>query len=357
MLWRADLEKNQNAAADGSSLKGWPYMDFATGWYQIGYSAEFARGEIKPAKWLGMDLVIWRSKAGSLVVMDAYCPHMGAHMGHVGKHGGEVCGESIACPWHGWRWDKEGRNVEIPYLPGKTVEVRVKVHAAREVDGIVVMWYDSKGAAPDYEWPGLPFLGDKNNYYPLNTQVSGPYRVKPQFPFENSADPHHFPYVHGSGVDAEFSDYIVEGPITRNEMKMRFGAGKERTWMTPDGPVDGTIDNICWGASLAIARFNIGGRICIHLPAVTPIDADSCMFFSAVTHTREAGHDGDEPIGIAKKMMEAQHVQIKADFHIWNNMVYRVNPIFSSEPERTRYAFLRRRLDQFYPNSAYQQVR
>ncbi|MBL0925652.1 MAG: Rieske 2Fe-2S domain-containing protein, partial [Sphingomonadaceae bacterium] len=308
-------------------------------------------------KWLGQDLVIWRSESGKLSVMDAYCPHMGAHLGHVGQFGGKVCGESIACPWHGWRWDAEGKNVEIPYMKGETVNKRIDVKHAREIDGIVILWFDSAGAPPNYEWPGIPYLGDRSNYYPIDATVDGPHRVKPQFPFENSADPHHFPYVHGSGVDAEFTDYIIEGALIRNTMNMLFGAGKPRTWMTPNGPVEGTIDNFCWGTSLGVARFNIEGRVCVHLTFVTPIDAEESVFFSTVTHTRGEGEDGDVPVGTAKKMMDAQHVQIRHDFHIWQNMRYRVKPIFTGEDERTRYAFLRRHFDQFYPNPVYAENR
>jgi hypothetical protein len=81
---------------------------------------------------------------------------------------------------------------------------------------------------------------------------------------------------------------------------------------------------------------------------VTPIDQDQSMFFSTIAHSKEPGHDGDEPIGIAKKMIEAQHVQISHDFHIWENQKYLTKPIFQGG-EETRYAELRRWLDSQYP--------
>jgi len=340
-------------AADGSSMKGWPYTDFATGWYQIGYSAEFKPGDIKAAKWLDQDLALFRTESGKFVAMDAYCPHMGAHLGKVGTFGGKVCGESIACPWHGWRWDTTGANVEIPYRPGETSPAKTVVKHTDEIDGLIFLWYDSAGRAPLYHIDSIQFLGDKSNYYPIDWTVAEGLRVKPQMLFENSADPHHFPYVHGSGVDADFGEYKVDGPLITNTMYMKFGAGKPSTWMTPNGPVDGAIDNFCWGVTPAIARFNIEGRICIHVTAMTPNDHELGTFFSTVTHSKEEGDNGDVPKGIAKKMMEAQHVQIQNDFHIWQNMMYRVRPIFTGDAEKTRYAFLRKHLDQFYPNSAY----
>lgn len=223
----------------------------------------------------------------------------------------------------------------------------------REIDDIIVMWYDHDQAEPTYEWSGLPWFGDKSNYYPIDTTVDGPYLAKPQFPFENSADPHHFKYVHGSYLDAEFSDYNVDGPYAENVMRLMFGGGKDKTWLTPDGPVLGYVDNFFWGASLGVARFRIDDFVCIHLPTLTPVDDDNAIFFSTVTATREPGDDGDTPHGRSGQMMAAQHWQIRNDFHIWQNQKYIVKPIFTGTEEQTRYAFIRRHFDQFYPNPVY----
>ena len=336
-------------------MRGWPYTDFATGWYVIGYSSEIKPGEVKPAKWFNQDLVVFRTESGRLSVLDAYCPHMGAHLGKPSPHefGGGVCGETLACPFHGWQWNTEGENVHIPYRPEMPVKARVEKKYVREVDGIVLMWYDHAGARPTYEWPGLPYVGDRENYYPIDTTVDGPHLAKPQFPFENSADPHHFQYVHGSGLDAEFDEYTVDGAFAGNTMTLVFGAGKSDTWLTPDGPITGYVDNFFWGASLGIARFRIGDLVCIHMPTLTPVDDKNCIFFSTVTATKEPGDVGDVPAGRSGKFMAAQHWQIRNDFHIWQNMSYLVKPIYTGRTEQTRYAFIRRHFDQFYPNPVY----
>lgn len=334
-----------------NSMIGWPYKSFSTGWYQIGYSQEVAPGEIKSQHWFGQDLVMFRTESGKLAVMDAFCPHMGAHLGHPGEHGGKVCGEHIQCPWHGWEWTTEGENARIPYKEGSEVGSKIKTWHVREIDGLIMLWYSHEGEDPTYEWPGLPYIGEESDYYPLHYTVDGPHKAKPQFPMENSADPHHFPYVHGSGVDAEFTDYKIDGAFATNKMYMIFGAGKDSTWLTPNGPVKGEIDNFFWGANLGIARFNIDGRVCIHMTVLTPIDADNYMFFSTVRHNRDEGHTGDEYKGLAKQMTEAQHDQIRADFHIWQHMSYKVRPIFTGNAEQSRYAFIRKHFDQFYPEA------
>lgn len=335
------------------AMRGWPYSDFATGWYVIGYSSEIRPGEIKAARWFREDLVVFRTESGKLSVLDAYCPHMGAHLGCPGEFGGRVCGEAVQCPWHGWLWDTDGHNVAIPYRPEGPIKARVGKKDVREIDGLILMWFDHAGGPPTYEWDGLPYIGDKADYYPIDTTVDGPHRAKPQFPMENSADPHHFRYVHGAGLDAEFDEYRIEGPLCMNTMALVFGAGKESTWLTPDGPVPGFVDNFFWGASLGVARFRIGDMVCIHLPVLTPVDDDHCIFFSTVTSTREPGTTGDAPQGRSGQFMQAQHWQIRNDFHVWQNMRYRPHPMFTGSAEQSRYAQIRRHFDQFYPNTVY----
>ena len=64
-------------------------------------------------------------------MLDAFCPHMGAHLGF----GGEVVGNSIKCPFHGWSFDREGKCQRIPYTSRLTEEVREGVACGIGVQG------------------------------------------------------------------------------------------------------------------------------------------------------------------------------------------------------------------------------
>ena len=88
-------------------------FDFPRGWFMIGASADASR---TPAaiRYFGKDLVLYRGESGTAYVVDAYCPHMGAHLAknatsYIVRDGEHVEGESIRCPFHGWRSGTDGQ--------------------------------------------------------------------------------------------------------------------------------------------------------------------------------------------------------------------------------------------------------
>src|SRR5690348_7814461 len=88
----------------------YPFSSTPNGWYQVAYTDELPARAVRTLRYFGRDLVAWRDDAGAAHVMDAYCPHLGAHLGH----GGVVEGDSLRCPFHGWRFGGEGACVAIP---------------------------------------------------------------------------------------------------------------------------------------------------------------------------------------------------------------------------------------------------
>src|SRR5438874_10167464 len=87
-----------------------PHAGYPTGWFQIAWADELGPGQVRPLRYFGRDLVLFRTTSGSYRVLDAHCQHMGAHLGH----GGTVEAECIVCPYHGWSWDGDGRNTMVP---------------------------------------------------------------------------------------------------------------------------------------------------------------------------------------------------------------------------------------------------
>jgi hypothetical protein len=59
--------------------------DFPMGWWSLARSHELQVGEVKAVSALDRDLVLYRTRSGAVRVHDAYCPHLGAHLGINGR--------------------------------------------------------------------------------------------------------------------------------------------------------------------------------------------------------------------------------------------------------------------------------
>jgi nitrite reductase/ring-hydroxylating ferredoxin subunit len=122
---------------------------YPNGWYNIGVSKMIKKGEIKTVSCLGEDLVIFRGNDNKLGVLNAHCPHIGAHLGV----GGKVVGNAIECPFHGWRFNKEGECVHIPYT-NKEIPCVARTKA----------WY-FRDSPPRYEMVDIPEVENGGYYY------------------------------------------------------------------------------------------------------------------------------------------------------------------------------------------------
>jgi phenylpropionate dioxygenase-like ring-hydroxylating dioxygenase large terminal subunit len=182
-----------------------PFTWKVTGWFMVGWSAQFVAGETTALRYFGEDLVAYRDESGALHVLEAHCKHLGAHLGH----GGTVVGDCVECPFHGWRWGPDGSNTYIPYQPDRPNKaLKLRVYPVREQYGCVFVWHQPDGGAPRWELPDISFkfpqfLTDPDAYYrpyPEFSRIAENEPVHPQIVAENGPDSSHFRYVHKATV-------------------------------------------------------------------------------------------------------------------------------------------------------------
>ena len=77
--------------------------DFPMGWFSVARANELSIGGVKRVVAFDRELALYRTESGVPVVQDAFCPHLGAHLGVDGR----VVGERIQCPFHGWEFGKD----------------------------------------------------------------------------------------------------------------------------------------------------------------------------------------------------------------------------------------------------------
>ena len=109
---------------------------YPNGWYVVALSNDLPVGGVKQVTCVGRELAVFRGEDGVAAVLDAYCPHLGANL----AAGGTVEGNSLACPFHGWQFNKEGVCVKIPYCDHIPAGASVKKYTVLERNQQVMMW-------------------------------------------------------------------------------------------------------------------------------------------------------------------------------------------------------------------------
>ncbi len=177
-------------------------LAFPSGWFALARGADLLPGQVQPAKLAGLDLVLFRDEAGAPHLLDAFCPHLGAHLGH----GGVVREGTLVCPFHGFRFAPDGTCVATGYGSKPPRDASLACHPVAETGGWIFAWFDPEGGAPSWHPPQLPMEG----YTPVQGSVTE-LRTHPQETTENSVDLGHFPFVHGYR-DMQIHALVTEGP-------------------------------------------------------------------------------------------------------------------------------------------------
>ncbi len=264
------------------SIERFPYYtSFPFGWYRAADADEVAPGQVKPLHYLNRDLVVWRSEEGSAHVMDAHCPHLGAHLGY----GGRVEGCQLVCPYHWWEFDGEGRNTRIPYDGSRNRSARLKSYPTVDINGFLLFWYHPQALPPLWEIPRIDACYDAawSDCERYRWEVRAPWQELA----ENGPDFIHLRTVHGSVDIPELESLVYSGHTSQLRAKVNF--------KTPRGPQAGRIDTDGWGPGFALARFSGIIDACF-VSANTPIDFET----TEVTHSYRIKKLGTTPEALAK---------------------------------------------------------
>lgn len=220
------------------------------GWYAAAMSADLAPGEVTSLIAVERELVVFRGSDGAAHILDAHCPHLGAHLG-----GGEVRGDTLQCPFHGWRYDGDGTCVEIPYGSGRIPSrACVRSYPVREQDGLILFWFHAAGAEPSYEVPTFDEAHDPAWSGPRLHR--GELVAALQDMAENNVDPVHFAFVHGrASAQTSTSEFLPDGPFS--------------TVIESFDGTDLTFTRWTYGPGLALLRIP---RTATVLTTTTPID-------------------------------------------------------------------------------------
>lgn len=295
------------------------------GWYVLAFSEELPDKKVLLRKLAGREVVLFRTESGVAQAVDPVCPHLGAHLGH----GGAVVGESIRCPFHGFRFDVDGACVATGYDTKPPKTARLETYPTLERHGTILVWFDAARRPPSFAIPPLDMTG----FTPL-AHHTFTLRSTPEDTTENSVDTGHFSVVHGYseirivkplvvegayltsrygmyrplkvlglplgvGVHAEFEVHVHGLGYSFVEVKVDRPPLESRTFVFAT-PID--AEHIELRIALAVKRFGVPAieRAALHAAFRSyraDVEQDFVIWNNKVRVERPALADGDGPIG------------------------------------------------------------
>jgi phenylpropionate dioxygenase-like ring-hydroxylating dioxygenase large terminal subunit len=103
-------------------------------WYVAAFSSEIGRKPLSRML-LGQPVVLYRTQAGTAVALSDVCPHRRAPL-----HRGTLFEDTLACPYHGLRFDPTGACVHNPNFNNPPPAIRAKTFPVVERDDMIWVW-------------------------------------------------------------------------------------------------------------------------------------------------------------------------------------------------------------------------
>jgi 3-ketosteroid 9alpha-monooxygenase subunit A len=312
---RSNLDRTRielRSSKETAMTREFPFPAYPNGWFAVAYSDEIEPGGVQPIEYFGEKLVLYRGDGGEARVVDAYCPHLGAHLGF----GGKVEGAGIRCPFHGWRFGPDGSCDDVPYAKRIPPKAKVRSWDVSERNGLVFVWRHEEGKPPNRELPIIEeYEADGWGDY---TRVG--WRVKSRMydMGENPVDAQHFKYLHG-GVAPTFSQEKQSSGAVKNVSNLDMP--------TPRGNIKGSITSEGFGPGLGIVHVK-GVLHTIIVMANTPIDEDHVQVrFNYL----QPATDDPKLARVGQKMIAELKRQMDQDIVIWENKTYLTSPLLVPE--------------------------
>lgn len=304
-----------------------PFPAFPNGWFAIAFADELGAGTVLSRHCLGRDLVLWRGAGGTVAVADAYCPHVGAHLG-----GGCVVGDELQCPFHHWRYTADGScsfALRAERIPKRA---QLSIYPSLERNGLIFIWKHDQGLAPDYVIDALPEI-ESGRYVQVRRHI-WTVRSHPQEMMENSVDITHFEALHRWRARA--IQWDCDGP--RYQLRIEVdNSGADYQSAAAANADDVVSTNV--GPGFSYTRFT-GSLRAISLNIMTPTQA------GVVWNPQAFWIDPELPREMGETWVQGFLDDYADDIPIWEHKVFRTQPALSDADGP--FARYRRWYAQFY---------
>jgi 3-ketosteroid 9alpha-monooxygenase subunit A len=310
---------------------------YARGWHLLGLARDFKDGKPHGIEAFGTKLVVFQGADGALNVLNAYCLHMGGDLSE-----GRVVGDTVACPFHDWRWGGDGNCRAVPYAKRIPPGARTRAWIAREVNGHLVVWHDPEGNPPPPEFDLPRIEGAHSDAWSDWEMCSEIIETHPRELIDNLADMAHFFYIHGerkgampgyfkcvfhdhiatqyyeTGSDDAHPTYIRDVPYLGDPHKIDGELRSESTW---NGPAY-SVDYLWWRMPEGVVH----SVLFLGILPITPLKFR--LFMGTLTRKRPDLSDAENAARHAQNHQYLRYATFQ-DVHIWKTKTRIDNPLLS----------------------------
>jgi 3-ketosteroid 9alpha-monooxygenase subunit A len=296
-----------------------PLTPYPRGWFLVAFSSELPASGVLPLYYFGRHLVAYRTDDGKAHVSNAYCPHMGAHLGH----GGVVSGSCLRCPFHGWTFDGDsGQALSSPYGKKLPPGAKLRLWTVEEVSGMILVWFHDKGEPPTWSVPdeATAIEGDWTDWKETRWKL----RARIQDVTENDLDAGHLPVLHDFAASTPTAELQVNGPQLKVTMNVELnlstfglpGSVISPLYTTKHGLSIGFIHQTVEVGELKISSWSLG--------CTTPIDAEH-VDLRLLHRIRKTGNEQLDQM-IDQNYFSTFKKAVDEDAVIWENKAYLMRP-------------------------------
>jgi nitrite reductase/ring-hydroxylating ferredoxin subunit len=178
-------------------------------WLPAMLSEELPDRDCTPVKLtlLSEDLVVFRDTSGRIGVLDRFCPHRNASLywGRSEEHG-------LRCVYHGWKFDLDGRCVDMPNEPQASrfhEKVTITAYQGVERGGVIWIYMGPRALTPkvpELEWTLVP-----DDYRLVTKRIQHCNYLQN---LEGEVDSSHISFLHSGGTPIPLPGQLPNPSIT-----------------------------------------------------------------------------------------------------------------------------------------------
>ena len=181
-------------------------------WWPIAATVDLKTEPVQPVRILGEDLTLFQTLRGEIGLIAKTCAHRAINLSY-----GIPQEDGLRCAYHGWRYNTEGRVIDMPFEPA-CLPLKVTAYAVEELGGLVWAYL-----GPQEDRPLLPHLELLVRDDWQRSITMRPLHANWVQCNDNSIDPVHFEHLHGYWGDYWNRRHGIDKPVrTARHLKIEF---------------------------------------------------------------------------------------------------------------------------------------